>query len=312
MKKIIGILSLLFSQFSFAQNLVPNGSFEDTLPHTNCITGIETANHWFNPNAATPDLFSYKPSCVNSSLNNPLGYQLPRTGTCYAGIYGYLNPTREYLALKLDSVLSNGCNYYIEFYISRAEYYGLACDKMGAAFTNDTTGFKSILGALPLTVSIQSTPGILLADSMNWIKISGYYIANGTELFFLIGNFYNDANTYWDTVDVNGALNGAYYYIDDVKILPCNLSSANQTKENSVTTIQQILFSNQLKITCSFESADANLLITDAMGKVLSKQKLRCQNEKDILVEVSDCASGIYFATIVAKNFTITKKIIKQ
>jgi hypothetical protein len=292
-------------------NLVPNPSFEDTLTHTNCITNIEIANHWFNPSAATPDLYSYKPSCINSSLNNPLGYQVPRTGLCYAGVYGYLQPTRDYIAVKLDSNLSLGCTYYIEFYVSLANKYGLACDKMGAAFTDDTTGFKSISTALPLFPAIQSPPGVLLYDTLNWTKISGYYTANGTELFFIIGNFYDDANTTWDTVDVTApALNGAYYYIDDVKISPCGVSSIFQTNENNLINIQQVSFSNQIKITGSFESTDVRFLFTDAIGKVLSRQKVRCMKGEDILVEVSDCAAGIYFATVVANNFTITKKII--
>ncbi|MEP7171547.1 MAG: hypothetical protein ABI855_19405, partial [Bacteroidota bacterium] len=176
-------------------------------------------------NGATPDYYTTYNQCAPSSINNPSGFQLPRTGNAYAGIFTGGDWTREYVAIKLDSTLSNGCIYYIEFYVSRANNFGMATDKMGCAFTNDTTGFYTIAANLPLIPAIQSTPGVLLTDTLNWIKISGNYIANGTEEFLLIGNFYDTTNTYEDTVS-QAPYYYAYYYIDDVKVLSCDSTLA--------------------------------------------------------------------------------------
>lgn len=304
----IALLLLLLPVSAMGQNLVPNPSFEDTLQHTNCITGIEFANHWFNPNGATPDLYSYKSTCGNSSLNNPSGYQLPRTGLCYAGIYGYLQPTREYIAIRLDSNLTSGCTYYIEFYISLANFYGLACDKMGVSFTDDTTGYSQITTTLPLTPVVQSLPGLLLSDTLNWTKVSGNYTANGTETFFLIGNFYDDTNTYWDTINPNGDLSSAYYYIDDVKILPCGMTSLKYIEDASIYIEY---FNNSVIITRNSPDSDMELIQSDLLGRELLKQKLQCKNCKEIKVKINESFKGINFLTLKTSKALITKKIIR-
>jgi hypothetical protein len=291
---------------------VPNPSFEDTLPHTGCISYIETANQWFNPSSGTPDFYSYKPGCINSSLNNFTGYQLPRTGLCYPGIYGYLMPSREYIAIKLDSNLSLGCTYYIEFFVSRANSFGLACDKIGVAFTDDTIGFKSISTALPLIPAIQSPPGVLLSDTMNWMSINGYYTANGTERFLIIGNFYNDINTTWDTVDVNALfLNGAYYYIDDVTILQCGVTGISLNNAVNNLAIQHLINTNEIKISGSFKGSEIELVQTDLLGRELLRQKLRWENHNALIVKINDSSNGMSFITLKTNNFLITKKIIQ-
>jgi hypothetical protein len=45
---------------SSAQNLVPNGSFEqyDTCPTNVNGTSLQYANSWVNPNAGTPDYYN--------------------------------------------------------------------------------------------------------------------------------------------------------------------------------------------------------------------------------------------------------------
>ncbi len=58
-------------------------------------------------------------------------------------------------------------------------------------------------------------------DTLNWIEISGTFIAQGGERYIAIGNFYSDANT--ETVVVpsgSSGFNGAYCYIDSVYLYP--------------------------------------------------------------------------------------------
>jgi hypothetical protein len=306
---VLFLISLLSAK---AQNLVPNPSFEDTLLHSGCITTLASTQHWFNPTAATPDLFTYKSTCINSSLNNPFGYQLPKTGLAYAGIYGFLTPTREYLAIRFDSSLTNGCNYYIEFYISLANSSGLACDKIGVAFTNDTSGFSLISGALPLAPVVQSPAGILMSDTLNWMKISGSFIANGTEEFIIIGNFYDQMNTYWDTVNVFGDLNSAYYYIDDVLMLPCNVSSTLED-ENLNNGTKVIFFpvpaTNVLYFELSEKPEHLSIEITDLSGRLFWKKNENILQGRNT-IHLNHFDSGTYLLRVVGKQNSYSYKIL--
>lgn len=92
MKKRIYILSTIILGVavfdSYAQNLVPNYSFEDTLqcPIGNGISPITYSPPWFSPTNSTANYFN---SCNNFSWgvpNNVGGIQYARTGKSYAGI----------------------------------------------------------------------------------------------------------------------------------------------------------------------------------------------------------------------------------
>ena len=58
LRTLLGILAFLCLRVGVGQNLVPNGSFEDTVDcyvTTQCL--LLEAVHWRNPNLATPDLY---------------------------------------------------------------------------------------------------------------------------------------------------------------------------------------------------------------------------------------------------------------
>lgn len=62
----------------------------------------------------------------------------------------------------------------------------------------------------------------LLDDTLNWIKIEGSFIANGTEEYISIGNFYPDSLSgfvhSYPAAPLSGSLRGAHYFIDDVSV----------------------------------------------------------------------------------------------
>src|SRR6187455_2628326 len=107
MKRIL-IIFFLLPLITQSQNLISNGSFEDTVSCPLNYGQIEKSLNWINPTLTTTDY--YHLCSVNCNYDNNNGYQLPRTGVAYAGcILGGLNSnSREYMETAIDSPLIAG------------------------------------------------------------------------------------------------------------------------------------------------------------------------------------------------------------
>jgi hypothetical protein len=56
-------------------------------------------------------------------------------------------------------------------------------------------------------------------DTLNWVKIQGSFVADGTETYITIGNFLADSlSGITNSYPLNSFI-GAYYYIDDVSVI---------------------------------------------------------------------------------------------
>lgn len=206
----------------FAQNLVPNPSFESLY---NCPTGdsqLSYAIGWNNPTLGTPDLFN---ECLGASCpnlpsvcvpENWQGYQYPRTGSGYAGIFTYFaGPNlREYVQMQLSSPLVAGQEYIISFYASLGDNSVYAIDNLGAHISSTfifTGNSNNISCCLPQIMSDG-----FITDKNGWTLIYGCYTATGGEEYITIGNFKNDNQT--NVQVLSGSLSSSFYYIDDVSV----------------------------------------------------------------------------------------------
>ena len=61
----------------------------------------------------------------------------------------------------------------------------------------------------------------MITDTLNWVLISGEFIAAGGERFITIGSFKSNAQTAFDTTSW-GTDPRAYYYVDDVSVVACD------------------------------------------------------------------------------------------
>jgi len=320
MKKIrIMILLSVISSTSIAQfNLVPNASFEDTIFGSPCYCGgnIELCvKNWFNPHGATPDYYTYFPGYCSgvNSVNNPSGFQLARTGNAYAGIYGILSPNRDYIAVSLtDSLLPGEC-YYTEFYVSLANLSRFAIDNIGCYYTNDTSGYKSFGTNIPVVPQIRNQPGVFLSDTLNWAKISGNFVASGGETFLLIGNFYNDLNTPVDTVNFTSGWQGAYYYVDDVLVAPCDsIVGVNHIIPN-VIRIFPIPASNELYIFTNQLIQRIQMDLFDLQGIDQTKKVIIYRRDYGWQIDISGLSKGVYILNYTdGSSFRSQYKVIKQ
>jgi gliding motility-associated-like protein len=61
----------------------------------------------------------------------------------------------------------------------------------------------------------------IIKDTLNWVKISGIYKAKGGEKFFIIGNFSDSTEVYYEDTQVSPFVDASYYFIDDVAVYNC-------------------------------------------------------------------------------------------
>jgi len=246
MKRIIIniILTFAISINLIAQyNYVPNYSFEDKNNCPNDISELDPdCKYWFTPMSLMTVLpippYSYPNSPWGSSEyynkcadnndfctpKNIFGYQHAYTGNAFCGISFFDNRVefidyKEYIEIKLNKILKYNNIYCIEFYYSISGYFNnnnYYPIELGALLT-DTIVLRQSGINTQQPQNIYAIPQIsqqlpLLRDTLNWIKVSGSFIANGGEQYLTIGNFQNT-----DTLTNKGV----YIYIDDVKLYYC-------------------------------------------------------------------------------------------
>ncbi len=234
------IISLILVQNIRAQNLVPNGSFEN---YANCPEGpseLNNANGWATPDSATPDYYN---ACFNDLSpmmlpsmdvpDNTQGYQHAHTGEAYGGIICYdgsMGGTaadyREYMRIQLTSPLTAGTEYKVRFWWSLANKSPYSVEQIGILITDEYINYfgggQNYISALPYTPTI-STSGSQLADTSTWGLHEECFIASGGEEWIYIGNFRDQYDVNYDdtgvTCDMEIGGCYAYYYIDDVSII---------------------------------------------------------------------------------------------
>lgn len=223
----IAFLSLLQAEI-LAQNLVPNASFEEFFKcpgSYNYSTDGKLAPGWFSPTAGTPDLYN---ECSKGDAGVPTnwaGASKAYTGKGYAGIYCFVKGKeyREYLQTKLTEPLQAGVEYYIEYFFRLSSNSKYSIDRIGLLLsdsadwrTNDEPWGKPTY-EYRMATAYSRTTGI-------WNKCRFFYKAKGGEQYLTIGNFSGNVETRSFHIQFSKAKEpmldrGAYFYIDDVRIV---------------------------------------------------------------------------------------------
>ena len=187
-----------FGKSQVLANMVTNGGLEI---HDDCTQKGPTIMHaygWRNIDSSLSMGVQYFNKCL---LNVPYGistalFQYPYKGESFAGATFYCPPcvyyySRAYLRNRLKSKLINGKTYCVKFYynVSNASSYGIS--DFGAYFGDDMidTIKKAWLPLTYLNPQIKNAHGHFATDTLNWIALTGTFVANGNEKHMLIGNF---------------------------------------------------------------------------------------------------------------------------
>lgn len=221
------IFFLLFQETAFCQNLVFNCDFETYIncPYDQGQIGL--CESWISPGQGTTDYCNGCNSGTKYSVPvNSWGNQNARNGKAYAHTILYYPSQgnyREYIQTRLACPLKAGETYNVSFYISCSDRSRYAIDRIGAHFSEEPlTQQGTYYINLTSPPHIENTPGLILDDKVNWLMISGTYIADGGEEYLTIGNFFKNEETGSVTLPGSGFLSIGSYYIDEVSVTPVN------------------------------------------------------------------------------------------
>jgi OmpA-OmpF porin, OOP family len=233
---------LSYTISSSAQNLVPNPGFEeyDVCPGDFSQAAHEfRVRHWRSANLGTPDNFN---ECSNGEADVPhnwAGVSEPYEGKGYTGIYLWMNNAnnyREYLQCKLLEPMMKDSLYEIEFHYKLSSYSKYSIDRIGLLLTNELLAAKhdQVISVQPTFSIIQDTA--LTKETGYWETAREEYRAKGGENYLSIGNFFDNQTTHhyfirFSPMQQSMLAKSAYYYIDDVKIIPLFATQQNQFAE---------------------------------------------------------------------------------
>jgi OmpA-OmpF porin, OOP family len=221
---------ILLSNFSIAQNLVPNPGFEES---SQCPGGFSQAAHefqatsWTTANTGTPDHFH---ACSNGEADVPYnwaGVSEAFEGNGYAGIFLWMGikSYREYLQCRLLEPLIKDSTYSIAFRYKLSSYSKYSIDRIGMLVHDSLVREKHdyVLSRNPTLSVVQDSA--LTRKTGLWESASMNYKARGGERFVTIGNFAGDETTgYYKIISrpisEEMLASASYYYIDDVKVIP--------------------------------------------------------------------------------------------
>ena len=279
-----GCLLLLAALRCEAQNLVPNPSFEqaDTCwPFSGFYYPHEGPDGWYS-GGHSPDYFQ-GPDCAAygsdySAPLNHLGFQYAQDGVCHAGVITYDHPIpwREYLVVELIEPLVLGTTYYASFYANAAwggtatyPYAHLASSKVGMRFTMEPNQWEWG-DPVPTTVNYAHVyyPQIL-ADTVDWILVSGSFVADSAYRYVMVGNHFNNAQT--DTLPLGSTINPpmSYTYIDNVCVTSTPSGCPLSAGVSALFMDAPVLFPNPIStmVTVSGVPAGARAAVFDALGR---------------------------------------------
>jgi OOP family OmpA-OmpF porin len=233
--------SLLLFHAAGSQNLVVNTTFEAKTIRSG-YGEIIKAQSWGNANRGSADLFDKRKAAVKTSPNgipyNYMGYQPSGDGQNYAGIVAYYDDSdrwlpfskgykrySEYLEGEFREPMVAGMVYEVSFRVSLADKSGRAVSCLGALLTTEKVkqDNNTFLSLQPQFISHR-----VISDSVNWVILSGAYVASGGEKYITIGCFKDD----YFTVETVAATNRndsrkAYYYVSEVSVKPYVSSRSN-------------------------------------------------------------------------------------
>lgn len=235
---LILLLTMLIPMWVFAQdeeaetnpnNLVKNGNFASYEGKLKKPEQFDLVKDWRPGNAVIPDLYAkdIKSDYVNVP-KNMYGEQKPANGDGYAGFaaYGYRGRIpRSYLTTKLTKSMVKEKMYCVKFRVSLAELSKYAVNNIGVHFSRDETDVKTT-SSLLFENYVVSDGNPVIEESGGWYLFCKIFQPpRGQEQYMTIGNFETDDKTKTERMKRQAGYtqmqeNMAYYYIDDVSVVP--------------------------------------------------------------------------------------------
>ena len=233
-RKLFLQLSFIFITLSYQSqstaNYITNGGFEQ---YYSCGIALEKAKGWRSIDSSGSGSVLYCNTCLPNVPNNGFTYQWPHSGNSYGQITVLCQtpqcssyPNRGYFRNRLKTNLVNGKTYCVKAYVNISDPVTYGISNIGFFFVDNSIDTITKISA-QLTYIIpqfENPSSNILTDTMNWVAVTGTFVANGTEKNCVIGNFKSDAATTKTLINTtNLPTIGCDILIDDVSCIPLDL-----------------------------------------------------------------------------------------
>lgn len=326
------LLLLMAPCLLWAQNLVPNPGFEANSGCPSRRAQWYFAADWTNGTArvnngrgntnGTPDYFN---TCGSGTFAPPSTYYAilsPRSGNAMMGIATYRSYSpnfREYLGIRLDSVLQPGVPYQIEFYYAN----GVNANPSIFNFGGQGTVLGVHFSDAPLAQFNSNTPIILPTDfetaapvySAGWQQLAFTFTPTRPVRYMTIGNFRNDGNTVVTQFATPGILRKAYYFFDDISVtrtLPLSggvdalVANAASGQEDKLS-----FFDGMLRLHVHEPSLQrVYLAVMDIHGKIVYKKSDEVAGKA--MYEVPLLPAGVYIAHLQTSKGSTSLRFLQH
>ena len=319
---VLIIIGILIKSILFAQNIVLNPSFEDTLSCPNALNGypfygvdqVSKSKYW-NSARNNPEYFNCNLNYGYNSATQPAS-----DGTARIGLSPYVHNgvnAREYLIGQLSQPLTIGQEYYVSMKVKPSTKQCVAINNMGLLFTNLNYNSNTPRYNYQNFAHINHTT--IISDTANWTKVEGFFIADSAYNYILIGNFYDDANT--DTLIpwnlcTNSNNSFAYYFIDEICVTTDSSTCHIITELNELKSVKNsiILYPNPLDNFLYFKNEDnigLKIDLFDYTGKLVYSD-FSFRNIYSI--DLQNYSKGVYFIRLTneEEGVYISRKVIKK
>lgn len=307
--------ALLFGHFFslslFAQNLVPNHSFED---HSDCPDDygqVDLCTGWSrSTNNNDPEFHTeFLHACGSPTFSAPTstwGFQEPVEGDGYMALVtlapAVMANYRENIYAELNRPLQIGKPYLVQLNISLTDNSKYASNNFGVKLAT-TPDF-------PINNVCQLAWPNVVTDTEEWTTISTIFIADSAYTHIALGNFKTDANTTSITVCPSCPFTLHGYYLDKVCLMDLNEEGSYNcsVSSNEVSVIEHGALQAQL-VPTFLDGSDRSLTLVrgpafpgvatifDAQGRAVLQVPIGSSTVERI--ELRDIAAGTYIL-----NFT--------
>lgn len=298
----------------YAQNFVPNGSFEHIITCPSQHGQIDSAVGWSNFTVgynASPDLYNKCAPGTPGNFSIPVnggGFQHAAEGDGYAGIFSHPN-VREYIQCAITPLIVAD-TYEGSMSVSMANKYRYASDGLGVYFYEGSYQTINIhyTDPVPVNPQVSYVQYGAIADTANWVRLVDTFIAEAPYRHMAIGNYLSDSNMKYEEIYPSSPHAGAYYYIDSVVVrkLGTSVTGIRTTRPVSVDVfpnpVNDILHINNINI-------GTNIIIMSMTGKVVFS---KISENTKAQISLFDLPPGMYVLCLSDKNGTTYSKIGKE
>lgn len=214
------------------ENLVVNPGFEDHKLATDLkwLMGGDMftafyVNGWTQPTGGSSDYFFRSDAASKMNIDPYGGPQTPASGNAFAGFIPWTpgRVYREYLCGQISQPLVKGKKYMFRMKISTGKNCPYLVNDLGVYFSTDRYSEPASMQIIKRSPQLWLDATSMHETPETWIEIKNVFIADGTEKYFIVGNFMNDTTTTVKRRAVASfACDYSYYYADDISLEETN------------------------------------------------------------------------------------------